>query len=242
MKHNFPIRSSIPKKRKFRKSGRLLQNIALAICILVATWLIINTITLVSVSYQSVDAFFVLGGSIRREIYVTQLAKQYPQTPILISRGSPDPCIWLIFQRESADLRNVWLENCANSTFDNFYYGLPILRSWGVHKVKLITSGSHAIRSKLMAQIIFGSHGIWVESDVVQEQGIPGNQESWLKTGLDVTRSLFWAFFSQVIQPQCSQVTRLIDVDMSAWKQRGFRCEHQGQLGQYTLKNRHDYN
>ncbi|TAF06652.1 MAG: YdcF family protein [Nostocales cyanobacterium] len=208
----------------------MLQNIAVGLCLILLSWLTFTTITLVSASSQPVDAFFVLGGSIRREIYVAQLAKQSPQIPILISQGSPAPCIWLIFQREVADLQNVCLENCAYSTFENFYYGLPILRHWKVRKVKLITSGTHGLRAKLMAQILLGAHGIWVEPDVIQEKGIPGNRESILKTVLDITRSLFWAVLSQVISPQCSQVTRLADVDMQAWEQRGFNCEHQGQL------------
>jgi uncharacterized SAM-binding protein YcdF (DUF218 family) len=228
MKHKFTINLSISLKGRFRKFRSLLKNITFALCFILVSWLTFTTITLVSASSQQVDAFFVLGGSIRREIYVAQLAKQYPQTPILISHGSPDPCIWLIFQREATDLQNIWLENCANSTFENLYYGIPILRGWGVHKVKLITSGTHVFRAKLMAQIILGAHGIWVEPDVVKEKGIPGNREFWLKTFLDVIRSLLWAILSQIIQPQCSQITKLVDVDMQAWQQRGFQCEHQG--------------
>jgi uncharacterized SAM-binding protein YcdF (DUF218 family) len=198
------------------------------LCLILGFWLIFTTITLFSASSQSLDAFLVLGGSIRREIYVAKLAKQYPQIPILISHGSQDPCVLLIFQREAAALEKVWLENCSNSTFENFYYDLPILRRWRVHKVKLVTSGTHLLRAKLMAQIILGAHGIWVEPEIVKEIGIPGNRESWLKTVLDVIRSLFWALLSQVIQPQCSQVTKLVDVDIQAWQQRGFHCEHQG--------------
>ena len=148
----------------------MLQKLFWALRLLLISWLVFTTITLVSASSHPVDAFFVLGGSIRREIYVAQLAKQYPHIPILISRGSQDPCIWLIFQREGADLQQVSLETCANSTFDNFYYGTPILQRWGVHKVKLITSGTHVLRAKLMAQIILGSHGIWVEPEIVQEK------------------------------------------------------------------------
>jgi uncharacterized SAM-binding protein YcdF (DUF218 family) len=231
MKHKFNIQSIISLRGRLRKLWRLLQKILSGLCLVLVIWLIFTTITLVSASSQPVDALFVLGGSIRREIYVAQLAKQYPQIPILISHGSPDPCIWLIFQREVADLHPVWLEKCANSTFENFYYGIPILRRWGVHKVKLITSGNHISRAKLMAQILIGSHGIWVEPVIVQEKGIPGNRESWLKTLLDIIRSLFWAVLSQFIQPPCSQVTRLVDVDMQAWEQRGFHCEHQGGVG-----------
>ena len=209
----------------------MLQKLGCGLCLIFVIWLIFTTITLVFASSQPVDAFFVLGGSIRREIYVAQQAKQYPQTPILISHGSQDPCIWLIFQREAADLQNVWLEKCANSTFENFYYGIPILRRWGVHKVKLITSPTHLPRAKWMAQILLGAHGIWVEPDIVQESGIPGNHESWVKTVLDVTRSLLWAVLSQIIQPQCSNVTRLAEVDMQAWQHQGFKCEHQGGVG-----------
>jgi uncharacterized SAM-binding protein YcdF (DUF218 family) len=209
----------------------MLQKFALSLCAVLAIWLIFITITLLNASSSPVDGFFVLGGSITREIYVAQQAKQSPETPILISRGSQDPCIWLIFQREVAPIQNVWLENCADSTFENFYYGIPILRRLGVHKVMLITSETHLPRAKWLGQILLGANGIWVEPVIVEEKGIPGNQESWLKTGADVTRSIFWAGLSQFIQPECSSVTRLPEVNMQDWQQRGFRCERQGNLG-----------
>jgi uncharacterized SAM-binding protein YcdF (DUF218 family) len=231
MKQRFTIELSTSLKARFRKLWRLLQNIVFGLCFILFSWLTFTTITLVSASSKPVDGFLVLGGSIRREIHAAQLAKQYAQIPILISQGSPNPCIWIIFQREAADLEKVWLENCAHSTFGNFYNGVPILRSWRVKKVKLITSGTHFFRAKLMAQIILGAHGIWVETETVKEIGIPGNRESWIKTELDIIRSLLWALLSQVIQPQCSQVTKLVDVDIHSWQQHGFKCEHQGLLG-----------
>ncbi|MBW4479486.1 MAG: YdcF family protein [Tolypothrix brevis GSE-NOS-MK-07-07A] len=210
---------------------QMLQKLALSLCALLGIWLIFITITLLNASSLPIDGFFVLGGSITREIYVAQEAKKSPETPILISRGSQDPCIWLIFQRELAPVENVWLEHCADSTFENFYYGIPILRRLGVHKVMLITSPTHLPRAKWLGQILLGAHGIWVEPGIVQEKGIPGNRESWLKTAADVTRSLFWAGLSQFIQPECSSVTRLTQVNMQDWQQRGFRCERKGNLG-----------
>lgn len=231
MRHKFTKTSSIPNSRNFRKQWQLLQKVGCGLCTILGIWLICTTIALVFAFSQPVDAFFVLGGSISREVYVAQQAKQHPKTPILISHGSQDPCIWLIFQREAAEIENVWLENCANSTFDNFYYGIPILRRWGVHKVKLITSQTHLPRAKWMGQILLGAHGIWVDVDIVEEWGVPGNRESRLKTGLDITRSLFWAGLSQFIQPQCSHVTRLAEVNMQAWQNVGFKCERQGGLG-----------
>ena len=210
---------------------QMLQKLALSLCAVLGIWLIFITITLLNASSSPVDGFFVLGGSITREIYVAQEAKKSPETPILISRGSQDPCIRLIFQREVAPVQNVWLEHCADSTFENFFYGIPILRRLGVHKVMLITSPTHLPRAKWLAQILLGAHGIWVEPVIVEEKGIPGNRESWLKTGADVTRSLLWAGLSQFIQPECSNVTRLPEVNMQHWQQRGFRCERQGNLG-----------
>ncbi|WP_179050788.1 YdcF family protein [Nostoc sp. TCL26-01] len=230
MKRKFTINLSISVGEKFRKQWQLLQKLAGGLCLLLGIWLIFTTITLVFASSRPVDGLFVLGGSIRREIYAAQTAKQYPQVPILISHGSSDPCILLIFQREAADLQNVWLEKCANSTFENLYYGVPILQRWGVHKLKLITSPTHLPRAKWLAQIILGANGIWVEVEVVPEMGVPGNRESWQKTGLDVTRSLFWAAFSQVIKPQCSNVVKLEQVDIQTWQRRGFKCERQGKV------------
>lgn len=231
MKRNGSMKLTNSPRRKLRDLWCWIQKIACGMCVLLGIWLIFITITLVSVSSQPVDALFVLGGSIRREIYVATEAKKYPHIPILISHGSPDPCVWLIFQRERTELQNVWLENCANSTWENFYYSLPILRRWEVHKVKLITSPTHLPRAKWMAQILLGANGIWVEPDIVQEQGIPANQEFWLKTGLDVTRSLLWAGLSQIIHPKCAKVKRLVEVDMQVWQHQGFKCEHQGKLG-----------
>ncbi|BAZ68814.1 MAG: YdcF family protein [Pelatocladus maniniholoensis HA4357-MV3] len=230
MKRKVTKLNNIPRRNTLLKRWEVLRKIKIGLGIFLSIWLMFTTITLVCASSKPVDAFFVLGGSIRREIFVAKLIKQHPQIKTLISRGSPDPCIWLIFQREVAAMTNIWLEKCAHSTFSNFYYGIPILRRWHVHKVMLITSGTHLSRAKWLAQIMLGAHGIWVETEIVQEQGIPGNRESWPKTGLDVTRSLFWAGLSQIIQPECSQVTKLTDVDMKSWQHRSFKCERQGNL------------
>ncbi|MEM7554955.1 MAG: ElyC/SanA/YdcF family protein [Cyanobacteria bacterium P01_A01_bin.84] len=215
------------RQKNFRQS---IYKTILVFFILLSTWVLINTITLISASSKSTDAFFVLGGSITREVYVAQLAKQHPQIPILVSKGSQDPCILLIFRKKAASLQNVWLEKCANSTFDNFYYGIPVFRNWNSRKIKLITSPTHLPRAKWMAQILFGTHGIWVETEVVTEKGVPGNQEHWLKTGLDIIRSILWAILSHVIQPQCPKIINLADVNMKDWLAKGFQCEHQENL------------
>jgi len=200
------------------------RRLGLAVVALLLTWAMVTGYRLLMAAQTPAEATLVLGGSIRREMYA---AEQVLPRPLLISHGSPDPCIRILFERAGADLDQVWLEKCAESTFENLVYSLPLLQAWGKHHVRLITSPGHAPRAYAMARILFGSHGIWTTLEQVEEQGIPGNQESWLKTGLDVTRSALWAIVSQGYDRRCRQVIPLASVDLVAWQARGFKCEHQ---------------
>ena len=181
-------------------------------------------------SQKPVDGILILGGSIKREIYAAELARQFPQIPIIISQGSEAPCIKLIFQREQAPIEQVWLEICAQSTFDNFFFGVPLLTQRNIHKVKLVTSESHLPRAKWLSQIHLGAKGIAVQVDIVEETGIPGNRESSIKTLLDVSRSIVWTVLSQLVSPHCTNVIPLREVDLLKWYQKGFECEHQGHV------------
>ncbi len=210
-------------KRHLSRRNLLICCIALFLC----GFLLINSVTLWQASSRPVQSFLVLGGSITREIYTANLISKYPYIPVLISQGSPDPCILLIFRREKAHLHNVLLEKCAHSTFDNYYYALPILRQWNVHKVKVITSATHLPRAKWLGQIILGSQGIWVEMEIVPETGIPGNNEHILKTIVDVSRSLIWAILSHIFEPKCDNLTKLTDVNLQDWyNNKVFKCEY----------------
>lgn len=182
-------------------------------------------------SQVPVDSYVVLGGSIRREMHMAALASTLPQpVPILVSAGSADPCIRLLFEQAGAPLQQVWLEHCARSTFGNFVYAVPLVEGWGSRHVTLVTSGSHTRRALTMARILFGVRGIWVQPLIVEENGIPGNRETGLKTSLDIGRSLVWAMVSQVYRPVCDQVVALENVELDQWRQRGFQCEHQAGL------------
>jgi uncharacterized SAM-binding protein YcdF (DUF218 family) len=194
-------------------------------------WSSTIAIRLYASSQQPVSAILVLGGSIQREMYTaTTLATTFPQVPILVSQGSAAPCIRIIFERSAVDLARVWLEECARSTFGNFYYSLPTLQHWHVRKIKLVSSGTHVPRAFLMARIIFGSHGIWVESSPAPETGRPGNTESRSKTLLEIGRSIGWAIGSQFYQPHCQNTTQLSQVNLAQWRQTGFKCERQGNI------------
>lgn len=203
--------------------------IVLGILLVVTSVRLLHQLTaLPSAAQQPVDTFFVLGGSIQREIFVSQVAAQSPNTRILISTGSDDPCIFKLFERNSAPIEQVWLEKCANSTFDNFVFSQPLLSQWKARHIQLITSKSHLPRALWMAQMILGAHGIWVELQEVPETGVPGNRESLIKTSLDVTRAVLWALVSQWVQPSCSNVVHLQDINLQQWCEDGFSCEYQG--------------
>lgn len=210
----------------WKKKSRLFRFILLGISGFIVISLIVNlAIRLPRNLTQSVDAILVLGGSVQREIYATQLANEYPKIPILISQGSREPCIVDLFRFSATRQSNVWLEKCANSTFQNFFFAVPILKSWGVHKVKVVTSPTHLPRAEWLAKIHLAAQGMAVEMDIVRETGIPGNNESSLKTGIDISRSLIWGILSQIIYPYCWDVTELLKVDLKNWSNQNYQCE-----------------
>lgn len=214
--------------RKYRRwSFWLLLGI---IAIILSSLLWNLTVKLPANTTKPVDGVLVLGGSIRREISVAKVAKQNPTLKILISRGSDDPCIFYLFERANAPMNNVWLEKCALSTFDNFFFSVPILQQWDVHHVLVITSPSHLPRAKWLARIHLNAQGIAVKVKTVKEVGRPGNNESLWKTRLDVTRSVMWALAAQIIRPPCFDVIPLSQIDWQLWEANGFHCEHQSRI------------
>lgn len=221
-----------------RRRVKILLIAACALMLFMSLGLVNHLLIMRSSAREPVDTFLVLGGSIRREIYVSQLATEYPQIPIIISKGSDDPCIVKLFERNKAPSQGVWLEKCANSTFGNYMFSQPLLTQWGARHVKILTSDTHLPRAQWMAKIMLGAHGIWPEMELVEESGIPGNTESLLKTILDLSRAILWAFFfSQIWQPSCSDIVHLPEVDMASWCVNGFTCEYQGGVDPESLCN-----
>ncbi|MBW4542391.1 MAG: YdcF family protein [Myxacorys chilensis ATA2-1-KO14] len=220
--------SRFPKRLRLRKSRLKRLRLLPALGTGLLLWFASVWLSLWLAASHPVDVVLVLGGSVQREIAAAHIAKQSPTTPILISQGSLEPCIRSIFEQAEAPMEQIWLEKCAQSTFDNFCFSIPTLRQWKARHVKLITSKTHLPRAMWLAQILLGSHRIWVESAIAPEPGIPGNREFAWKTGLDVGRSLVWALVSQVYSPNCPNMVRLSDVNSSDWSQQGYSCERQG--------------
>jgi len=182
-------------------------------------------------SSQEIEGYLVLGGSIMREIHVAQIKKMSPEIPVIISSGSAKPCVYSIFQEQQAIMDNVWLETCANSTFTNFIYSIPLLKKWGIKKVGVITSETHLPRAEFLAKILLKSQGISIELVTIPEQkGISANHESQIKTALDITRAIGWSVISQFISVPCPKVAYLGTIDLEQWRTKEFRCERRGNV------------
>lgn len=219
-----------------------LLNLTLATILLtiggLAVWTSLRAFQLWSARSAPAGAYLVCGGSIAREVYAAEVALRSPDVPILISGGSAEPCVWLIFQRMKAPKGRVFLEKTARSSFENFAYALPILQEWAIRKVVVISSGTHQARAIAMSRIMLGSHGIWTELEAAPETGRPANKESEEKAMIDRMRAICWAVASQFYLPRTSHLVKLDEVDIEEWMERGFHCEHQAGLNEPAVRRR----
>lgn len=170
-------------------------------------------------------AYLVLGGSATREVYATGLKKTHPERLVLISSGSPVPCLYLMWAKNSAPMNDVWTERCSTNTFENFMYSLPLLERWNIRKVLVVSDYPQLTRAMPIARILFASHGMSVGVERVPQQ--LGDEKSGLEICGLIVMSLGWALVSQVYQPTCGHLTRLSEVNMSYWYRHGFDCEQQ---------------
>jgi uncharacterized SAM-binding protein YcdF (DUF218 family) len=178
------------------------------------------------------SAYLVLGGTPIRELFAAELIKKHPDIKTLISGGSEDPCIWLMFDKLNSPKANVWMESCSHNTFENFYYSAPILEKLGASKILLITDESQYERALPMARIILGAHGIWVDLLLVPNCG---GEKSKYPLAVDIAVALTWACASQFFRPSCSHVTHLPEVNMKYWYEKGFYCAPQATVGHYQV-------
>lgn len=145
---------------------------------------------------QPPSAIVVLGGGIRREMLAARLAQHYPNLPIIISSGSPLPCVYRVFvEEQGVAWQRVKVDFRATDTLTNFTSLLPYLQSNQPRKVFMISSKGNFQRASILAWFIWGSRGIATEPVLVD--GV-GNHESLLKTVADGMRAVVWVFLGEV--------------------------------------------
>ncbi len=181
-------------------------------------------------SQQPSSWIVVLGGGIRREMLAARLAKSYPELPIIVSSGSPLPCVYRVFvQEEGVDWRRVKVDFRAVDTLTNFTTLLPYLQSHQPRKVLMITEEGNLPRASVLAWLIWGSRGIAAEPVLVEGRG---HNESWLKTLEDSTRAIAWVFLGN------RTVANLSPSDSELQRQMNLR-QSQCEIGSATLPDRH---
>jgi uncharacterized SAM-binding protein YcdF (DUF218 family) len=142
-------------------------------------------------SWLQPEAIFVLGGETEREKFAARLAAKHPKLPIWVSGGAPISYAKKVFAKENVDLNRLHIDHHAVDTVTNFTTMVKTLQQAGVKSVYLVTSDDHMARSRLVGEIIFGSHGI-----AVKPVSFVSNRpdESWQKVLRDGGRAVLWVF------------------------------------------------
>lgn len=139
--------------------------------------------------FQEPDAILVLGGSVVREQFAADFARQHNHLDIWISGGSnPEYAQWL-FTEAGISLRRLHLDYEAVDTVTNFTTLVDEFKARGIDSVYLITSDDHMRRAQVIGQIVFGSRGIEYKPLSVPSGREP---EPMAKVFRDGARAVFW--------------------------------------------------
>lgn len=135
------------------------------------------------------EAIFVLGGDSKREIFAASLARKHPNIPIWVSSGSPEGYVKRIFRNRGINSDRLHLDYRAVDTVTNFTTLADELKANNIDSVYLVTSDSHMTRARVIAEVVFGSRGIFVKPRSVATNSQPEPVEKSVRDG---ARSVFW--------------------------------------------------
>ncbi|MDJ1180087.1 YdcF family protein [Roseofilum sp. BLCC_M91] len=139
--------------------------------------------------FQQPDAILVLGGSVVREQFAADFARQHGHLEIWISGGSnPEYAQWL-FMEAGISLERLHLDYEAVDTVTNFTTLVDEFKARGIDSVYLITSDDHMRRAQVIGQIVFGSRGIEYKPLSVPSGREPEPMEKVVRDG---ARSILW--------------------------------------------------
>ncbi|MGB0564079.1 MAG: YdcF family protein [Spirulinaceae cyanobacterium] len=145
---------------------------------------------------QQPEAIVVLGGDFEREYFAARFAQEHPQLPLVISSGMPEPMSRAYFDQAGIQGDRLIYDHQAVDTFTNFTTLLPTLQAVQIRSVYVITSDFHRARSRLIAYLVWGSHGIVYQFVIVPTQ-TPA-EPWWLMLG-DGLRAVVWLVTGRVL-------------------------------------------
>lgn len=135
------------------------------------------------------EAILVLGGSVQREKFAAEFARQHPDLHIWVSSGTPKDFAERLFIKAGITLERVHLDYGALDTVTNFTTLADKLQGQGIRSVYLITSDYHMRRARVIGEIVLGSRGI-VLKPVAVMTGKPS--EPIEKAIRDGARAILW--------------------------------------------------
>ena len=139
---------------------------------------------------QQPEAILVLGGSLAREEFAADFARQHSDLEIWISGGSnPEYAQWL-FTEAGVSLQRLHLDYSAVDTVTNFTTLVDRFRDRGIDSIYLVTSDDHMRRARIIGEIVLGSRGI-----VYKPLPVPSGREPepMVKSLRDGARAILWA-------------------------------------------------
>lgn len=181
-------------RRWFRSSkGRKLLGLFLVALFIVSVGFIPVRIAIARYRTPQPEAILVLGGHPNRVTFAAQFWQSHSNLDIwLSSQGSDSPYYRRIFREAGVPEHRVHFEVNSTDTVTNFTYTLDELQQRNVRHVFLITSDYHMRRSRAIATLVFGSHGIIFTPLSVPAKGFP--PESHWRVFRDILRSILWLF------------------------------------------------
>lgn len=146
-------------------------------------------LTIAHVLAPQPQGIFLLGGGHGREVAAARFAKSYPELEVWISSGSSPDRAKAIFTEMGISMERVHLDDRATDTVTNFTTMVSVFQEQDIHHVYLLTSEFHMARSRTLATLIFGFHGIIVTPIPIPD-GKPS--EPWFKIVRDGFRAILW--------------------------------------------------
>jgi len=135
------------------------------------------------------QAILTLRGRPAREAFTADFARLHPELKIWVSSGLRPNDAHALFRKQNIPDDRVYLDYRALDTVTNFTTLVNDLEQQDIHHIYLITSDYHMARSKAIATIVLGSHGITFTAIDVPSAIPP---EDGFHIARDVTRSIIW--------------------------------------------------
>ncbi len=139
--------------------------------------------------FQEPQAILVLGGSIAREAFAADLARQFSHLEVWVSGGSnPEYAQWL-FTEAGISLERLHLDYEAVDTVTNFTTLVDEFKAREITSVYLVTSDDHMRRAQVIGEIVLGSRGIDYKPLAVPSGREPEPLEKAVRDGV---RAILW--------------------------------------------------